>query len=94
MTVRLWKICLILILLSLGLLPLWQSGANTTFLLRKHTFANAGGRMQSGNYVLNASLGQLSPVGSLSSSNFRLRAGYWEGSPDLDNHLYLPLVIR
>ena len=92
----LWRIVLVLMLLILGLLPVGMSRASTAFLLRKHTFANASGLMQSGSYVLNASLGQLSPVGSMSSSNLRLQAGYWQRGAAVpeDEYLYLPLVIR
>ena len=77
---RFWMVCGVLALLALGLLASWDALAGSTFLWRKHTFGNAGGRLQSGSYVLNATFGQPSVVGALSSSNLRLRAGYWAGA--------------
>jgi hypothetical protein len=77
---RFWMVCGVLALLASGLLASRDALAGSTFLWRRHTFGHAGGRLQSGSYVLNATFGQPSMVGALSASNLRLRAGYWAGT--------------
>lgn len=74
---RFLMICGIAILLALGLLQAWNARAGSTFLWRKHTFGDAGGRLQSSGLTLNGTLGQPSVVGEMSGSSLRLRAGYW-----------------
>lgn len=74
---RFLMICAIAILLALGLLQAWNALASSTFLWRKHTFGNAGGRLQGSNLTLNGTLGQPSVAGEMSGSTLRLRAGYW-----------------
>ena len=77
---RFWILGGILAVLALEMLTSWNALAGSTFLWRKHTFGNAGGRLQSSSYELNTTAGQPSMAGELSGSNFSLRAGYWSGA--------------
>lgn len=93
---------IVMIALLLGVLalvlvlnPPTQTQADTSFLLQKYTFSNGGGRLQSSNYALHGVIGQPSVVGELSSSNFRLQAGYLPGSSvKAESYIFLPLVVK
>lgn len=92
-TKRFWITCLVLLLLAVSLLPALNARAGSAYLLRKHTFANAGGRLQGSNYALYATFGQPSVVGPLSGANFKLNAGYLAGNAPV-RKIYLPVVVR
>ena len=93
---------IILVTLLLGVMalvlvlnPPTQTQADTSFLLQKYTFSNGGGLLQGGNYALYGVIGQPSVVGELTSSNFRLQAGYLAGSSvKAERYIFLPLVVK
>jgi hypothetical protein len=56
-----------------------------------HVFGSGGGRVQAGDYVLDATIGQ-ALVGEVSEGSFELCAGFWCGMGRYK--AYLPLVLR
>lgn len=83
------------VLAIVSLSPATETLADTSFVLRKHTFSNGGGTMQGSQYNLQAVVGQPSVVGELTGGNLKLSAGYLAGTQvDTQKYIYLPLVVK
>jgi hypothetical protein len=63
---------------------------SASYGLAWHVVGSGGGRMDSTNFAMNGTVGQVA-VGRPDSTTYRLIEGYWH---PLGHHLYLPLVLR
>ena len=92
---RLGLLVLTLVLAGVLAWPLWGSSPPSW---QRYTFGNGGGRLQTGLYTLEGTVGQPSAVGVLHTAQFQLNAGYWGGAavvaPPAGSAIYLPLVVR
>lgn len=79
-TIVLLAILLGVMTLALAINPTTQTQADTSHVLRKHTFSNGGGLLEGSQFNLQAVVGQPSVVGELKGSNLTLNAGYLAGS--------------
>ena len=66
------------------------NGVTTT--IDRHVIAGGGGHAETGNYTLDATIGQ-PVVGVASAGNEELCAGFWCGTA-VAYKIYLPLVMR
>lgn len=65
--------------------------AANSFEIDRWVIGGGGGRVEEGDYVLNATVGQ-AVVGGITSNPYELCAGFWCGMGVYK--VYLPLVVR
>jgi hypothetical protein len=66
---------------------------SATFDLSWNMIGSGGGRMESDQYTLQSTIGQLA-VGTMGGSGHDLCSGFWCGSGAVGRRIYLPLVVR
>lgn len=86
------------LLLVIGMVG-WPLQANSPASWQRFTFGDGGGRLQTSLYSLDATIGQPSAVGRLTSDQFNLQAGYWVAPrpqltppPPPNRAIYLPFI--
>jgi hypothetical protein len=66
---------------ALLLLLTWTGMASADSQLATSVIASAGGQASSTNFVVKSTLGQSTPIGSSTSTNFEVGAGFWYQDP-------------
>ena len=85
------------VLVLFGILSIGQivtevyAQSSTNYWLVKETIGAVAQRSASANYQLNGTLGQPSAISRMTTINYRLSLGYWQG---LDCHVYLPVTLK
>ena len=87
-------LALILALLLVVLLATSAFAGGGGIWMPRSVIGGGGGRVQSGDFVLHGTVGQMA-VGSISNASYDLRSGFWfVPLSDAQYHVYLPLLMR